>query len=131
MKIQFSAAKALEAIPDGRYALVFVEYKIKVGKESKEPYAALVFTVDSDDEYNGRKLFKNLSFQPQAMWKTKQTLVNMGADPDELVDDVDIEDILNGLIGNACAGDVIIKEYNNKLVNELSEVVDKDDDGWQ
>lgn len=74
---------------------------VEAAKNSGKPYVKLTFTVDGGD-YDGRKLFKNQSCQPKALWNFKRVLVRLGANPKDLEADIDPEEILPELISAEC-----------------------------
>lgn len=126
MRINFSNVSELTAIPAGSYNAVLTKttYKEK-SNTSGQPFVIFEFTVQDDDErYNGRKVFKNFSLQPQALWALKQAIVVLGGDVDELMNDegVDIEEFLTGLVGAVATVVVSVKEYQGKDTNQVEAI---------
>lgn len=79
-----------EPIDPGTYAATISNLTEKVGSSSGKPYLALELTVQ-DDDFDGRKVFDNVSLQENALWKLKELAEAAGV---EIDDEFDTEDFL-------------------------------------
>lgn len=91
---------SLELVPDGTYPArltktTFGKSKVNQPKVSLE----FVFNEDSPEEVAGRKAFVECSLQPQALFKVKKTLIDLGYDPEALEAKVDLEQAFEELAG--------------------------------
>ena len=124
--VDFSQVQEFTPLPEGTYeASLSGSELVAASKTSGQPYMALTFTV-SEGEFQGRKLFRNLSLQPQALWAFKQAVVRLGANPDDFVGMLEMEDlqaIVGGLVGAPCRISVGLREYNGELRNELKNIL--------
>lgn len=128
MKVDFSQVKELSPIPPGKYASTFSEFKIvPEAKGSGQPYAALTFTINAEEgEYEGRKLWRNFSLQPQSLWALKQALINLGCSSDSFNAGDDLEDLLGSMVGSECILDVGMKQFNGEDRNDVRKVLASD-----
>jgi hypothetical protein len=124
-RINFRDVPSIEAMPAGQYNALFTAYDVKdASKSSNKPFVALTFTIQ-DEGYENRKVWRNYSLQPQALWALKQTLTRLGAVPEDLEsDDVELEDVLQNLIGNACVVDVGVEPYQGTDRNQVRAVLE-------
>jgi hypothetical protein len=81
LQIDFTDVKVIEPIPVGTYQVLVTNAEAKEGKEF--PYVSWEFTVDGG-EFDGRKVWNNTSVSPKALWKLKEALIALGADPASL-----------------------------------------------
>jgi hypothetical protein len=111
---------SLEAIPDGTYDARFVKRTFGMSKEQK-PKVELeyVFNEDQGEGVAGRKAFVTCSLQPQALFKLKRTAIHMGAEPDDLETQVDLEALFDSLIGSECRIKVGHHIYNDSVHNDF------------
>jgi len=125
-RIDFSNVRELTPVPEGEYAATLTGTKlVPEAKESKQPYVEMTFTI-ADGEFAGRKLFRNYSLQPKALWSFKQTLVRLGTDPELLSGELELEDVAEiaaDAIGQPCRLSVGFREYQGNMRNELKEVL--------
>lgn len=122
-KIDFSAVEDLVAIDENDYEATLTSFEyFPTSKSSGEPYYQLEFTV-SEPPYAGRKLWRNFSCQKQALWAFKQAAVRLGADPDDLIGSVDMDEILEGIVGRDCVLRVGQREYEGEIRNEVKRVM--------
>lgn len=122
--INFSNVQdSFQPLPDGTYNAVLGEISSKVSQKG-DPY--LVFTFNLTDEYEGRKAWRNFSLLPQSLWSIKSAMVALGADRDDLSGEFEtIEDFIeycSGFIGQPCQLELTVKEFNDKLSNEVKKV---------
>jgi hypothetical protein len=112
VKVDFKNAD-LKAIPEGTYPATFTEHKMYPHPKADPkgaPYVALTFTL-ADGEFEGRKLWRNFSLAPQALWALKRTIVALDAPEDALEGEVDIDELLTDLYGTACEVEVAVQMY--------------------
>lgn len=91
----------------------------------------LEFTVDEPSEHAGHKLNMFQTVIPTGekanLHFFKETLVLMGADPDDLEDTIDTDEILNALLTNEVAFKVSHREYEGRTYNDIKLLPN---DGW-
>jgi hypothetical protein len=121
MKIDLSGVANLAPLDDGVYNATLLEGAVKTAKSSGQPYVAITFTV-TDEGFEGRKLFRNYSLQPQALWAFKQFLLTMGVDEDVISGEFEIDEVINDLKGAPCKLDVVQKSYRDRMQNEVVKV---------
>lgn len=79
-----------EVLPAGVYSTVISGAQVKQGQN--HPYLALELQIQ-DGDYSGRKVWDNLSFSPNALWKMKklfsalemETTGNIEFEPEDLI----------------------------------------------
>ena len=126
-QVDFSGIVEFTPIPEGTYDATLTSGEVVAeAKTSKKPYVSLTFTV-LNGEYAGRKLFRNFSLQPQALWAFKQAMVRLGVDGDILSRPMEFDE-LTALIaentGAQCQVDVGLREYQGELRNELRKILE-------
>lgn len=91
---------SLEVIPDGTYPANLTKRSFGMSK-ANQPKVVLefVFSEEAGEEIGGRKAFVECSLQPQALFKVKKVLVDLGMDPDELETAIDLEAAFDNLMG--------------------------------
>jgi hypothetical protein len=94
--------KTFDPVPSGNYRLKLVDYRekdVQSGKNKGEDLIALQFEiVDSEvDEYNGRRVFENITWIEDSMPRVKGMLRSMGMEQPE-DDEVSFE--WDDLLGN-------------------------------
>lgn len=111
---------SLEVIPDGIYPATFTKRTFGMSK-ANQPKLDLEFTFSGDagEEVSGRKGFVTCSLQPQALFKVKKALVDLGVDPDELEGPIDLERAFDDLIGAEAAIRVGHHEYQGQDRNDF------------
>ena len=84
MDIDFSVVKAMDPVEDGKdYLCVISEWK--ASKSSKGfPMYDITYEVQEPEYYAGRKMVRNYSLQPQALFGLLNVLVALGDDPEKL-----------------------------------------------
>lgn len=132
-RINLRDVPSIEVMPAGRYNAIFSEYKLVESSNKNpnvKPYVLMTFTVQ-DEGYENRKQYKNFSLQPQALWALKQALTRLGIDPEQLEsDDVELEDVLNDLIGSACVLDVAVMPYQGQDRNQVQAVLEANESAF-
>lgn len=112
----------LEVIPDGKYPSKMSKYTFAMSK-ANQPKVTLEFIFDNDGDDNnpaaGRKAFVECSLQPQALFKIKKALIDMGADPETLEGPVDLEQALSACIGADATISVKHHEYEGSQRNDF------------
>lgn len=99
---------------------VLMDHKISMeSKASGQPTASVQFTITAPEEYKGRKLFRNFSFQPDSLPYFKRFLIAMGVEPDVLETDFDVDDVLDSLHGDPCTIVVGVQEYQGENQNTV------------
>jgi hypothetical protein len=78
LQIDFTDVKVIEPIPVGTYQVLVTNAEAKEGKEF--PYVSWEMSVEGG-EFEGRKLWNNTSTSPKALFKLKEALIALGADP--------------------------------------------------
>jgi len=101
---------SFEPIPDPQVDAVFTKFDITAAQSSGVPYAKLEFTVTTP-EYKGRKIWRNCSFDPKALWALKGALVAFGVPAETMETDFDVEELLEEYIGSEVTLDISINEY--------------------
>lgn len=127
--MDFSAVKSFEPVPADTYeaTLTEVEYVEKT-LTSKGDYIKLVFTI-SDGEYQGRKLFRNMSMLENSLWAFKNAMIALGTDPSAFDGELDPEEVARENVGNDCQLDVVVKQVSGqndpeKKTNEIRNIKD-------
>lgn len=122
--VDFSNVADMSAVPEGEYLCTLSGVKIKDTKSGDSQFAAVEFTIadDEDDTYNGRKLFRNYSLKPDALWAIKQMMIAADADPELFEGAFDIEDEIKQLFGNKVLVGVTNEEYNGELRARVGKV---------
>lgn len=123
-KINLSNVKELVPLDEGEYEAELEAWEVVTPKDSKKfPYIKCTFVCTGDD-YEGRKLFRNLSASPTALWAMKRALIRMGASEDDLLDEdgFDPEDVMPDLVGNAVLLKVTQRTYEDEIVNDVKDI---------
>ena len=125
-RVDFSGVREFTPIPEGTYEATLSGSKVVAeAKTSKQPFVELTFTV-AEGEHAGRKMFRNFSLQPQALWAFKQAVVRLGADPDSFSGELEFEDLemlLGDLVGSPCRIAVGTREFQGQTRNEVQAVL--------
>lgn len=122
--VQLEGVKtSLEVIPDGKYPAKLTKHTFGVSKE-KKPKVDCEFIFDSDggddNPAAGRKAFVGFSLQPQALFKIKRALIDMGMEPEELEGPVDIDAALSTLAGAEAMIRVTHHEWEGSTRNDFN-----------
>lgn len=123
-KINLSNVKELVPLDEGEYEAELEAWELVEPKDTKKfAYIKCTF-VCTDGDNEGRKLFRNLSTSPNALWAMKRALIRMGADETDLLDEdgFDPEDVMPDLIGNAVLLKVVQREYDGDIVNDVKDI---------
>lgn len=111
---------SLELIPDGTYPANLTKREFGMSKKDK-PKVSLEFVLaaDAGEEIAGRKAFVECSLQPQALFKVKKVMIDLGMDPEELEGPVDLEAALEILLGADATIKVGHHEFNGAMHNDF------------
>jgi uncharacterized protein YgfB (UPF0149 family) len=130
-KINLKAVQKAEPIPAGTYDATFTDFEKKKNNDGDGDHFSAQFTV-TDDEYAGRKVYRNYSLKTDSLPYFKQFMARLGADEDALEDEAaEIEDILNDLKGADCRVKVRVRVYQGEARNDVQSVLSatfEDDD---
>jgi len=125
-RVDFSNVTDFKPIPEGTYDVTLSGAKvIAESKSSGQPYVELTFTV-AEGEYAGRRLFRNFSLQPQALWAFKKGMVRLGSDPDNFVGELDLSDIemlCADCVGSPARIVVALRDYEGQQRNDVKTVL--------
>lgn len=122
-KVDWADVESFEALPEGTYNVVFESFEVtEQSKASGKPFVNLTFII-TDGDHTNRKLWRNHSLQPQALWALKQSMVRLGSSPDTLTGEMEIEEALARLQGNPCRLVVGQREYEGVMRNEIKEIL--------
>jgi hypothetical protein len=119
--VQLEGVKtSLDVIPDGTYPANLTKRTFGMSK-AKQPKVSLefVFSSEAGEDIAGRKAFVEASLQPQALFKVKKILIDLGMDPDDLEGPVDLEAAFDDLMGAETTIKVGHHEYNNAEHNDF------------
>lgn len=120
-KIDFSQVKELAPVDPDTYPVTFTGFEIKTGPKAK--FIAAEFTItDEDSDFNGRKVYRNLSLSPNSLWAVKQFLLSAGADAEELEGEMELEEILQELVGNELEVVTTLQEYDGQMRAQVSKI---------
>lgn len=75
--VDFTSVKGLEPLPEGTY-LAKVVHSEEGLSSAQQPKIEMRWEIIAPEEYAGRQVFDILSFHPDALFRTKATLVGMG-----------------------------------------------------
>lgn len=115
-----------ELIDKGTYSGVVFKIEMKAAKDTGNPY--LAFTIKLvDEKYPDRQVFTNMSLQPNALWKLKQTLKAIAPEIDVTsLAEIDTDDLL----GRECVVVIDHSVYNGETrVNVKNVLAPKTDSG--
>lgn len=125
-KVNFSNVSDLKPIPPGEYEAALSEFTEVKMSSNNLPMVTLTFVLQ-DEEYQGRKVWTNLSLAPEALPFTKRTLLRLGVDQEILSDPsgFEIEEVLAQVVGTAVRLLVAVQEYpkgSGEWKNQVKEV---------
>lgn len=110
--IDFSKEKGLEPVPEGQYSLQITK---AVYGESKKGHPKIdVQWKIQEGEFANRVIFDTLSFHPNATWRAKTHLKNLGLD---VSGEVELEDLPEMLLGSSAVVEVGIQEEDTSQIN--------------
>lgn len=80
----------LEVVPAGVYESTVASVTEATSKAGN-PMLSVKLRIDAPEDFAGRMLFDNFSLLPQALWRLKRWLLDLGYDPDELEGQIELE----------------------------------------
>jgi hypothetical protein len=111
-----------EPLEEGIYGASVMSIEQKRGRESGKPYLEFTFLLR---DLNGRRLWRNYSLQPNALWALKTDLVKLGIEVPDGVFQFDTDEALN----KDCKLKVIQKPHwqdATRMDNEVTELLPDD-----
>lgn len=124
--IDFSNVKD-NVIDPGEYTVTLTasEY-VAESKSSKKPYMKFEMTVSDEENtaFNGRKVFRNFSLQPQSLFAIKQAMIAFDADADIFEDPsgLDLEEEVRSLYGNQAIVVITNEEFDGRMQNRVGKI---------
>lgn len=88
ISIDFTGADVRALLPVGAYPITVTNVEVREGPSGK--YLNWEFQI-SDGEFQNQKLWMVTSLTPKSLWKLKETLIALGADPANLAGETDID----------------------------------------
>lgn len=108
-----------EPIPEGTYDATVFEVEQKVGQNSGKPYLNWQFKIQGG-EHDGRRAFYMTSLSPNALWKLKQNLSELGFSKEQLAGEFDLD--LTELIGLECSIVIGHEEYQGEMRDRVLDI---------
>jgi hypothetical protein len=100
ISIDFSTVKSFEPVETGIYDAVFDGGKVRDNKAGDGKVFNAQFIIEnSDDENDGRKLFRGYSLKEQALWALKEMLLACGADEEDLAQSANLGTLIQDAVG--------------------------------
>lgn len=112
-------------VEDGIYDAQLTNWDLREPKEAgKFPYYNLEFTASEEAGIGKRKFWVMSSIAPAALWKFKQNMLILGANPADMEpgSQVDTDDVVASCLGASCRLVVKKTTYQDKERNEVSEI---------
>jgi len=120
-RVDFSNVKELEVVEADDYDAKLSEYEyIEKSKSGGKPYYKFTFEAEVGDET--RKFFRNFSVTPDSLWALKRALIVLGVDEESFGGEVDLDEVIDEVVGNSCIIEVAVKEYEGRDVNEVRRI---------
>lgn len=116
LNLSFGDVQGFEPIPGGMYTLKIADCPVRENKAKDGEMIVFEFDVQ-DEEYEGRKVWLNVSLKPQARWKLQEVLEAI-TQKEWREDDMDLD--LEDLLGELVTGEIFIDEYNGRLNNKVN-----------
>lgn len=116
-----------ELLPKGDYVCTIETCEYKLSQSSGQPMWAHTLVVN-DGEYEGRKLFSNMSFSPKALPITKKTLADIA--PEFTTGSFNPEESASDMEGKIVKAKVVHTKYEGEMrssVKKLSAAGGMDD----
>ncbi len=130
-KVDYSQIEEMDFSPidEAVYDAVLTDWELKEG--DKGPYYNTEFTLDeSAEEYKNRKVWTIMSLAPKALWRFKRDMTRLGADPEDMApeSDVDTDQIIARNVGASCRLKIVQEAYEandgeTKVRNNIKEVM--------
>lgn len=118
-KINFSGVTDFTPVPEGSYIATFKSWEHKQnspdGTNPDGTHVLAQFVINDGSEYDGKQLRVRWALTEKALWRIRQDLIVLGADPEDLAgDDVDLTPVIIAQIGKQAMLDVKITTYKSK-----------------
>lgn len=111
-----------EPAPKGTYHARFSSEANQLRQGNAGPYYSLRFIGDGGegDPFNNKSVWDNNSLAPTALWKFKDTMLKLGANPADFVPGagVDTDETVASVNGAPCMVTIDIEEYDSNDVDE-------------
>jgi len=122
IRVDFTDVKGgFEPIPEGKYDATVFEVEQRISQSSGQPYLNWQFKIQGG-EFDGRRAFYMTSLQPQALWKLKQVLSNLGFDEEALSGDFELDP--SELAGLECTVVIAHEQYQGETRDRVVEVLE-------
>lgn len=118
--IDFTGVGDYKPAPAGTYTTEFSKFEfteIKSGKNAGEEMVKGQWIItdeladDGETKVSGKVIFRNYQLLPQSLWVFKADAIAAGIDPDELAGQVDIEAVLQAMVGRKTISEVTVSDY--------------------
>lgn len=122
-KVNFSGVTDFKPVPPDSYLSTFKSWEAKKnspdGDNPDGQHVLAVFIINDGSEYDGKQLRVRWALTEKALWRIRQDLVILGAEPEDLAgDDVDLSAVIEGQVGHQAILDVRIGTYKDKKSGE-------------
>jgi len=122
-RINLKSVASSEPVPAGTYDATFTEWEKRRNADDSGEHFSMQFTL-TENEFKGRKVYRNYSLKPEALIYFKTFLARLGTPDDALEDEeAEIEDILNDLKGADCRVKVRVRKWQGENRNEVQGVL--------
>lgn len=105
-----------KVVDEGQYRVEVTDATEEESNEGK-PYIKVVMKIDDGGDFDGVKIYDNMSLQPQALWKLRSFMENLGIETPEGPMDIDLDE----LIGASVMIDIIHESYKGKPKNRVND----------
>lgn len=123
VQVDFSDVKEFEALPKGEYDCVIEEAKfVEPTEDGKYPYINLTLAVTEEGEFEKRKLWCIWSLSPNALFRMKGDLENLGLVVGELDIDYDEDSMIvtsPEVVGLPVTASVSTRTYQGRTQNQV------------
>lgn len=112
-------SSGFDPIPDGVYKVKVDSVNAKMSKNGN-PYLEFVYVISEEGDYNGRKVWDNLTIIPTTAWKQQIVLETLTRQPWR-----ENEMKLNpkDLVGLECRAVIYQNEYEGKVRNKVEKIL--------
>ena len=120
IRVDFTDVQSnFEPIPEGKYDAVVFDVEQRISQAQK-PYLNWLLKIQGG-EFDGRSAFFMTSLSPNALWKLKQVLHNLGWTSEELAGNLELD--LVDLAGKECTIVITHEEYNGETRSRVSDIL--------
>jgi len=105
-------------LPEGPIQLEVSDISQEVGQDSGAAYLAFEFTV-SEGQYEGKKVWDNMSLSPKALWKLRGFLEAAEFEVEGGIQDIDLDE----LIGLNVTAEISHEMYQGKKKNRVTNYI--------